>query len=88
MITEFTSRFSKDLDKLNQSSVKNDILEIIEEVEKAIRLSEISNIKKLKGHSTAYRIRCGDYRIGIFFNNNIIQFSRLAHRKDIYKVFP
>ncbi|HEY2583000.1 MAG TPA: type II toxin-antitoxin system RelE/ParE family toxin [Mucilaginibacter sp.] len=88
MITEFTGRFSKDLDKLNQTSIKKDISDIIEQVERAAVLSEIKNIKKLKGHSHAYRIRIGDYRIGLFVENNIVEFVRVAHRKDIYKIFP
>ncbi|WP_374754821.1 type II toxin-antitoxin system RelE family toxin [Dyadobacter psychrophilus] len=44
--------------------------------------------KKLKGFSNAYRIRIGDYRVGIFVENNIVELARIAHRKDIYKVFP
>ena len=88
MIVEFTSRFSKDLDKINQASVKKDISDIIYEVKIAANLSEIKNIKKLKGHSTAYRIRTGDYRIGLFVENGVVEFARAIHRKDIYKVFP
>lgn len=88
MKTEFTGRFYKDIDKITQPSVKSDLLAIIQEVEEAKQLSEIKNIKKLKGHSTAYRIRMGDYRIGVFYEKNVIEFVRIAHRKDIYKVFP
>jgi len=88
MKTEFTGRFLRDIDKLNQASVKKDITDIIEMVEKAASLSEIKNIKKLKGHSAAYRIRSGDYRIGIFIENSIVEFIRIAHRKEIYKIFP
>ena len=48
MKTEFTNRFLKDLDKIHQISVKNDVVHIIEMVEKAAFTSEIRNIKKLK----------------------------------------
>ncbi|MES2428539.1 MAG: type II toxin-antitoxin system RelE/ParE family toxin [Bacteroidota bacterium] len=88
MVTEFTRHFLKDLDKINQIAVKREIAAIIDQVEKAISLSEIANIKKLKGYSTAYRIRSGDYRIGLFVKNNVVEFARIAHRKDIYKIFP
>ena len=88
MKTEFTSHFLKDLDKIRQASVKKDIRDIIELIEEAASLSEIKSIKKLKGHTAAYRIRSGDYRIGIFIENNTIEFIRIAHRKDIYKIFP
>jgi mRNA interferase RelE/StbE len=51
-------------------------------------LDEIPNTKKLKGHSSAYRTRVGDYRLGFFFENGVIQLARFIHRKDIYKIFP
>ena len=88
MDIRFTGRFSKDLDKIDQASVKKAISDIIKEAEKAVQLSEIKGIKKLKGHSTAYRIRSGDYRIGFFVENGTIEFARVSHRKDIYKIFP
>jgi len=88
MIIEFTRQFSKDLEKLNQTSVKKDISDIIEQAGKAAHFTEIKNIKKLKGYLIAYRIRSGDYRIGLHIHNNIIKFVRVAHRKDIYKIFP
>lgn len=88
MNVEFTRLFLKDLDKINQPSVKKQISALIEEVERSAALSEITNLKKLKGHHTAYRIRIGYYRIGVFINNHDILFTRVAHRKDIYKVFP
>jgi len=46
------------------------------------------NLKKLKGFKTAYRIRVGDYRIGLFISNDTVEFARVVHQKDIYKVFP
>jgi mRNA interferase RelE/StbE len=88
MITEFAGRFSKDLDKINQAFVKKDVSAAILEIEKAEGLPEIRNLKKLKGHGNAYRIRIGDYRIGLFIENNIVEFARIAHRKDIYRIFP
>ncbi|HEX3384026.1 MAG TPA: type II toxin-antitoxin system RelE/ParE family toxin [Mucilaginibacter sp.] len=88
MKTEFAGRFLKDLNKINQASIKKEISGIIEAVESAANIAEIKNLKKLKGHHIAYRIRIGDYRIGLFIENNIVEFIRIAHRKDIYKVFP
>ncbi len=35
-----------------------------------------------------YKIRVGDYRIGIKFEHETLTFERILHRKDIYKVFP
>lgn len=88
MKTEFLARFYKDLDKLPSQSVKNDVIDAIKNVEAATKISQISNIKKLGGYSFSYRIRIGSYRIGVFIENDIVEFARVLHRKDIYKAFP
>ena len=88
MKTEFLRKFSKDLDKIDSQQVLGVIAEVIERVEQAKSLSEIQNLKKLVGYKNAYRIRVGDYRIGIFMEGDIVEFARVVHRKDIYDVFP
>jgi mRNA interferase RelE/StbE len=88
MKIEFLSRFYKDLDKLNSQKVKEDVGSTIENVANAKTIRDIKNIKKLKNSKFAYRIKIGDYRIGLIYENNIIEFARVVHRKDIYKVFP
>ncbi|MEH1829111.1 MAG: type II toxin-antitoxin system RelE/ParE family toxin [Nostoc sp.] len=45
------------------------------------------NLKKLQGYENAYRIRVGDYRIGIIFDGETVLFQRVLHRKDIYRYF-
>ncbi len=51
-------------------------------------LSEIHNLKKLTGYQLYYRIKIGDYRIGLKFENQLLVFERVLHRKDIYNFFP
>lgn len=87
MNVEFLEKFYKDLNKL-QTPVKLAVAKVIEKIEKAKSISDIQNIKKLSGHKSAYRIRIGDYRIGIFVTNHSVEFARVVHRKDIYDVFP
>ena len=88
MEVEFLEKFSRDLDNLNNVSTKIAIRKIITAIETTETLREIPNIKKLKGFRSAYRIRIGDYRLGIFAEGNIVQFARIVHRREIYKVFP
>ena len=88
MQVEFLSSFNKDLNKLAASSVRQSLKKLILKLEAAQSLSEISQLKKLSGHTDAWRIRLGDYRVGFFFTNNIIYLARVVNRKDIYKVFP
>jgi mRNA-degrading endonuclease RelE of RelBE toxin-antitoxin system len=88
MVVEFLKQFSKDLDNLVGATVKRQVLELIEEFESSDSLPKIANLKKLKGHKNAYRVRLGDYRIGFFHHRNTVTFARLLHRKEIYKQFP
>jgi mRNA interferase RelE/StbE len=88
MKIEFLKRFSKDLDDVNLKSAKSNLLRVIELMESVDSFEKIPNIKKLKGHKSAYRVRIGDYRLGFFFEDGTIQLARFVHRKDIYKIFP
>ena len=45
-------------------------------------------MKKIKRDNNAYRLRVGDYRIGFFLEEDTIIFSRVLHRKEIYRFFP
>ena len=51
-------------------------------------MEDISNVKKIKGDGDYYRIRVGEYRIGLAEENNAIAFIRVLHRKEIYRYFP
>lgn len=89
MIVEFDKSFSKSLDKLKDSEIKRRIKYIILDFDKAQIITDVKNIKKLTGFKTYYRIRLGDYRLGIELKTeNIARFIVIAHRKDIYKIFP
>jgi mRNA interferase RelE/StbE len=88
MRVEFLEQFSKDIDTIKDVRIKNSVAEKILELEEAVDLSEIRNIKKLKGFKTSYRIRVGDYRIGLFFDKKTIELARVLHRKEIYRFFP
>ena len=88
MKTEFLKQFHKDLDKIKLDKIKNGVVDLIIKVENATNISEIKDIKKLSGYKNAYRIKLGNYRIGVFIEDNIVEFARFIHRKDIYKVFP
>jgi mRNA interferase RelE/StbE len=80
--------FGKDIQEINDLKLKAKIADVIDEIIIIERISEIKNIKKLKGDSISYRIRIGDYRIGLEYVDNCIKLIRLLHRKDIYKSFP
>ncbi len=89
MKTEFRKSFSKDLKRRKRDQLfLNNVKEIIEKVEIAKDINEIKNLKHLKGNSEFYRIRFGNYRIGVKIKGDIVIFIRALHRKDIYRYFP
>ncbi len=87
MITIANEKFWKDVKKLNNRQVMQDIIEAIENVQKATNSLEIRELKRLKG-AKAHRIRIGDYRIGITINGDSVEFITVGHRKNFYKFFP
>ncbi|MES2544986.1 MAG: type II toxin-antitoxin system mRNA interferase toxin, RelE/StbE family [Bacteroidota bacterium] len=84
----FKSSFLKSLKKIKNSILKTKIQETIIELEKVQKHSEISNLKKLSGYKTYYRIKIGDYRLGLQIENDTITLVDFQHRKDIYNLFP
>lgn len=88
MRVAYLKKFSKDLDKIKKPKDLQAILEIIEHVKEVDQITEVAGIKKLTGYDDAFRIRSGDYRIGVFVSDELVEFARVAHRKEIYKIFP
>ena len=88
MKTAFRKSFTKDLRKIKNQSLLKRIRQIIEGAEAAEKLSDIGNLKKMTGDVSYYRIRVGDYRIGIFSDADTIEFVRCLHRRELYRYFP
>ena len=88
MNIKFEAKFEKDLKEIKDRNILAKLKQIILNCKQAESLFQITNIKKLQGYDNFYRIRLGDYRIGIEVIDNEIIFTRFLHRKDIYKSFP
>lgn len=88
MKLRFEESFEKDLRRIRDKDILKRVKEIIDESKKAEDLSAIRSLKKLTGYDTFYRIRLGDYRIGLEILEEEIIFTRILPRKDIYRYFP
>lgn len=88
MNVSFKASFAKDLRKLDNANVLKRIQTAIEEIEQAHDLLHISNLKKIKIGNIYYRIRIGNYRIGLRIEDDIVTFVRCLHRKEFYRYFP
>ncbi len=88
MKVEFLSGFEKDLSLTRDKALAQVILDCISLFEMADKINDVPNIKKLKGHSSAFRYRKGKYRIGFYFKDETIIFAAFDTRKKIYDRFP
>jgi len=88
MKVRYEESFEKDLKAVKDMKLLKRIKRILDEIKNAEDLRDIRNIKKLRGYETYYRMRMGDYRIGIEFMEGTVILTRFLHRKDIYKYFP
>jgi len=82
-----TKEFAKQL-KICPKNIQERTVKIINDLEIASSLREISNVKKMEGFQEYYRIRVGDWRIGIKYISPLILIICILNRDVIYKKFP
>ncbi|SDN39740.1 addiction module toxin, RelE/StbE family [Desulfonauticus submarinus] len=85
----FEKRFEKDLKKIKDKRILEKVKSIIEKISLTGSLLELDeNVKRMRSNPNFWRIKIGDYRIGLEKEKDKIIFVRILHRKDIYKYFP
>ena len=88
MEIRYKRQFLKDLAKLLlpfRERIEEIVFEIIPNESPYEILQRVS---KLKGRNNYFKIRVGDYRIGLYIENDFLEFKRALHRKEIYRYFP
>lgn len=88
MQLRFDKSFEKDIRKLSDGDVLKRLKERILLLKSANTLAEIPELKKIKGYAGYYRIRIGDYRLGVELEDQTVALVRFLHRKEIYRKFP
>ncbi|MGA8186095.1 MAG: type II toxin-antitoxin system RelE/ParE family toxin [Terriglobia bacterium] len=88
MKVTYRASFARDLRAIQNRSLLNRIRTIIESVEKAESLAGVPGLKKLQARGDYYRIRLGDYRIGLIIEKDTVTFVRVLHRREVYRYFP
>jgi len=88
MRVEYRKKFLKELALIPKNprvDVEKFVFEILPE---ASSLSSMGKIEKMKEYRHFYKARFGDYRLGLQLIDKILVVERIAHRKDIYNIFP
>ena len=88
MQIEITRKFRKQVEDCKDQRLRSKVLQIIEDVISVETMNGFTNLKKLTGYKSSYRIRLGTYRLGILNKDDTVIFAAFDHRSDIYKYFP
>lgn len=88
MNVEFKSSFARDLRAIRDRPLLARLQAVVQSVEQAETLSALPNVTRLQGGDSFYRIRVGDYRIGIVLEAETVVFVRCLNRREIYRYFP
>ena len=86
---EYTKGFLKELASLPQDTQSRIESIVFSELESENPF-ELGYLKKMKGYKDKYKIRVRDYRVGLTVDkkNQTIICQRVAHRREIYQIFP
>ncbi len=81
--------FSRDVDTIKDKKLLQKLKDCISKIENADNIRALSRVKKIEGFDGFYRIKIGDYRLGLELSaGNKVILIRLLQRKDIYRYFP
>ena len=88
MKIEARSTFERDVKKIKDRAVKQKIKTVIQDIQRAQKLADLNQVKKLAAHPHAYRIRTGNYRIGFYYQDQTVILARVKDREELYNFFP
>lgn len=88
MTVEPSRQFSRDVRGLGSAQIRRRLDQVIQELIGAASITEVSGIRRLRAEGQHYRIRIGDYRLGITVDRETAVLRRFLPRGEIYRYFP
>ena len=88
MRREVKASFIRDLRRVREANIRRRVRRTIEALETASTIAEFTGATKIRAEGRFYRIRVGDYRIGVAVESDAVILVRFLHRRDIYRFFP
>ena len=88
MKVEYSKKFLKQLAAVPSDIRSNIESFVFEELVSASSIYEMGKVEKMKGYDGVYKVRFGNYRLGLVIENEIIIVKSVMHRREIYKFFP
>lgn len=84
----YRKRFLKDLASIPSNLRPSIERFVFEELPRADSLQSTGKVEKLKGHTIFFKVRFGDFRVGLSFTDDTVTLERVLNRKEIYRKFP
>ncbi|MGA7878100.1 MAG: type II toxin-antitoxin system RelE/ParE family toxin [Desulfoferrobacter sp.] len=89
MRLRYAKSFEKDIEDVRHNAeIRRRLAAVIQNLKTIGSFRELQGIRKIEGYENYYRLRVGDYRLGIKLVDDVIELIRLLHRKEIYRRFP
>jgi len=85
---DFKKSFLRDLKKIKNKDLLQEVKEAIEDVEKAQNFQMVSNLKQLKGRGGYFRIRIDDYRIDMKLEGDFLFSYDFSIERISINIFP
>ncbi|MCX7087946.1 MAG: hypothetical protein NTV00_07830 [Methylococcales bacterium] len=84
----YSKKFLKQLVGIPSDSRSKIEAFVFNDIVTAMSIAELGKIEKMQGYDGFYKVRFGQYRLGLVFENGVITVKTVMHRKEIYKFFP
>ena len=88
MEIRYGAGFNRDLARIRNPDLSRRIERIIGDLKAASTITDVRGLRSMTGAERHYRIRIGDYRLGVSVDGDAVTLLRFVHRREIYRVFP
>ncbi|MBF9253338.1 type II toxin-antitoxin system RelE/ParE family toxin [Pontibacter sp. 172403-2] len=88
MKVKINKRFLKDLAEIPAGDRQKIEAFVFDESANLESIESAGTFEKLKGYHHFYRVRFGNYRVGVKYEDEVLTFERVLHRREIYRYFP
>ncbi|MBI2949318.1 MAG: type II toxin-antitoxin system RelE/ParE family toxin [Verrucomicrobia bacterium] len=85
MTVAFKASFNHDLEAITDARLLRRVESVMDEADS---LAGFPQLKRLRGCSASYRVRIGDFRLGLHVIGECVTCVRFLHRREIYRYFP
>ena len=86
MNVEYRKSFLKDIRKIKDRNIQKRLKAVL--LESVTSIDSMQGVVLLSGTSEYYRIRVGDYRLGLKVSDKKAELIRFLSRGKVYKHFP